>query len=218
MSGNNSADSLLSMFLFESTQLLEQLEETILDTEKRNNYTEEDINEIFRIMHTIKGSSAMMEYNNISRLAHSLEDLFDFLREGEVEGIDYRALSDLVFANVDFTKEQIQKIESGDTADDDPSQIVDDNREFLELVKNKKLPEEAKELDSANINLDQTQIIEKQEENNKELDDNQYTYSYKGTIHFTEDCEMENMRGFSVINNLDEIAGEIQSIPEDLME
>ena len=40
----------------------------------------------------------MMQYHNISKLAHALEDLFDFLRAEEEVDIDYTALSDLVFA------------------------------------------------------------------------------------------------------------------------
>ena len=81
MSYNYSSEPLLDMFLFETTQLLEQLEACILNTEKNATYTEDDINEIFRIMHTIKGSSAMMKYNNISKLAHAMEDLFDYIKD-----------------------------------------------------------------------------------------------------------------------------------------
>ena len=68
------------MFLFETSQLLEQLEQLILTCEKSNCYTEDTVNEIFRIMHTIKGSSAMMMQDSISTISHSMEDLFYFLR------------------------------------------------------------------------------------------------------------------------------------------
>ena len=49
----NPNDSLLEMFLFETTENTKQLEKIILDTEKRM-FSESAINEIFRIMHTIK--------------------------------------------------------------------------------------------------------------------------------------------------------------------
>lgn len=66
---------MLELFIFETYQLIDQLEQALLDFEKGNKL-EDSINEIFRIMHTIKGSAAMMLYDNISTLAHSMEDLF----------------------------------------------------------------------------------------------------------------------------------------------
>lgn len=60
MSDTSSNDSLLDMYIFETSQNIEQLEQSILTSEQSNGYTQEAINEIFRLMHTIKGSSAMM--------------------------------------------------------------------------------------------------------------------------------------------------------------
>ena len=205
MSINYSGDSLLGMFLFETTQLLEQLEENILNSENKAKYTQDDINEIFRIMHTIKGSAAMMQFNNISKLAHSLEDLFDFLRDGESANIDYSALSDLVFENVDFINDQVGRIEAGATEDEDASDLINSNREYLNFINNGDLSENIKDNDATDT--------QDEKRGNKE-----YTYLYKAVIHFSEGCKMENIRAFAVINNLDEIAGEIHHNPEELME
>ena len=67
-------NSLMDMFVFETTQLIDQLETILIDSETRG--ISENIDEIFRIMHTIKGSAAMMQFDDISHLAHSIEDLF----------------------------------------------------------------------------------------------------------------------------------------------
>jgi Chemotaxis protein histidine kinase and related kinases len=83
---------MLDVYLFETTQNVEQLEAAIFDSEKSSGYSIEMINEIFRIMHTIKGSSAMMLFNNISTLAHRLEDVFFFLREQKDFEYDYEVL------------------------------------------------------------------------------------------------------------------------------
>ena len=58
-------EAMVDVYIFETTGLLEQLDEILLRTEKANKFTEEDINEIFRIMHTVKGSSAMMGFENL---------------------------------------------------------------------------------------------------------------------------------------------------------
>jgi two-component system chemotaxis sensor kinase CheA len=57
------------MFIFETEQNIEQLEQIIIDSEDQRAYSSDSVNEIFRIMHTIKGSAAMMSFNEISSLA-----------------------------------------------------------------------------------------------------------------------------------------------------
>jgi len=103
-------DSMLEMYLFESATLLEQLDEILLMSEKSMKLPQEDINEIFRIMHTIKGSSAMMEYNAISYTAHKLEDLFFIIRENGIRDTLFGELFDLVLKVSDFLKEEVEKI------------------------------------------------------------------------------------------------------------
>ena len=50
--------------------------------QKDNDYLEdESIHEIFRAMHTIKGISGMMMFDEITKMAHKLEDVLFYLRE-----------------------------------------------------------------------------------------------------------------------------------------
>ena len=56
-------DNMLEMYLYETNTLMEQLDELLIEAEKNEAFTTNDVNEIFRIMHTIKGSSAMMEFS-----------------------------------------------------------------------------------------------------------------------------------------------------------
>ena len=104
MADNNINEPMLEMYIFETSQMLDQLEQAIMASEKTGKYEQDAINEIFRFMHTIKGSSAMMLYNNIGTLAHSVEDLFYFLREKNPQVVNCSELSDLVFEAVDFIK------------------------------------------------------------------------------------------------------------------
>jgi channel protein (hemolysin III family) len=66
LSNQNINEPMLEMYLYETMQILDQLEQAIMANEKQSSYTEEAINEIFRFMHTIKGSSAMMLFNDIA--------------------------------------------------------------------------------------------------------------------------------------------------------
>ena len=114
MSNQYANEPMLEMYIFETSQLLEQLEQAIIANEKACSYSQDAINEIFRFMHTIKGSSAMMLFNDIGALAHVIEDLFYFLREKKPKKVDYETLSDLVLEGVDFIKVEVEKIKSGD--------------------------------------------------------------------------------------------------------
>lgn len=63
-----------------------QLSAVLLDTEKKNAFSGE-VFTVFSGMHTIKSSSAMMGLQELSSMAHKLEDLFAYYREnfGKIE-------------------------------------------------------------------------------------------------------------------------------------
>ena len=65
MAEDFSADGMLDMYLYENGQLLEQLEATTLEKKDADSFDEADINEFFRVMHTIKGSSGIMMFDDI---------------------------------------------------------------------------------------------------------------------------------------------------------
>ena len=92
-----SMEAMADTYIFETTTMLEQLDEILMRTEKENDMSEEDINEIFRIMHTIKGSSAMMGLENMSTLGHSVEDMFFVLRENKKLAKNISHMYELVF-------------------------------------------------------------------------------------------------------------------------
>lgn len=123
------------MFIFETIQLIEQLEQIILASEKVNGFDLHAINEIFRTMHTIKGSSAMMMFNNISTVSHSMEDIFCFLREENPENIEWSKLFDLVLEVVDYIKDEINKIKNGDDTATSPEKLLEELKNYLFSLK-----------------------------------------------------------------------------------
>ena len=73
-------EGMLDMFLFESGQLVENIETLALEHKDDDKFDDDAINEIFRAMHTIKGSSGIMMYTNITTVSHTLEDVFYYIR------------------------------------------------------------------------------------------------------------------------------------------
>lgn len=207
------SEPLLDMFIFETSQLIEQLEQDIICSEKENSFNEFAINEIFRIMHTIKGSSAMMHFNNISTLAHSIEDLFYFLREENPQDIDCSTLCDLVLEGVDFIKVEIEKIKNGDNADGDALILINGNKDFLSRLKQISSSTDANET-KLHTSSETEQICINLHNGSTSC----YKNLYKAVIRFDEGCEMENVRAFNIIHNLKNITNEICHIPQNIVD
>jgi two-component system, chemotaxis family, sensor kinase CheA len=73
----------LSVFLEETDEELKLLDEDLILLEK-SGLKPEIIQEIFRAAHTLKGSSAMLGYKEMSQVAHAMETILDMLRSGKL--------------------------------------------------------------------------------------------------------------------------------------
>jgi len=205
-------DPMLDVFIFETQQLLESLEETLLQSEKEKNMTEDHINEIFRIMHTIKGSASMMSFDNLAKLAHALEDMFDKIREGKtrkdadaVEGV-----AELCLAAGDKFKAEVDKLLSGGESDGDFTDLSAKIHRYLETI-----------LGSAPApGSDSGGGGDEAASGGQAGDDSSFTDFgtplYKIKIEFEAGCQMENLRAFGVVTTLTEHCQNILHKPEDL--
>ncbi|MBU3170500.1 chemotaxis protein CheA [Clostridium estertheticum] len=202
---------MLEIYLFEATQLMEQLEEISIKCEKNKSIDTEHINEIFRIMHTIKSSSAMMMFNNISVLAHSMEDLFYFIRENKAVNIDFESLFDLVLLGIDFIKGEVLKIDNDEAADGPSEELVLKSSNLLTVMKSansvtlEEVAPQPKEVTKFYISTYEDQDLEARQK-------------YTVRIFYEDGCEMENVRAYTVIHNLKDIVSEMYYIPEDIIE
>ena len=212
MSEQYTNEPMLDMFLFETEQLIAQLEQIILSSEKGSCFTPTAINDIFRIMHTVKGSSAMMMFSNISTLSHSMEDIFYFLREDKPENIDCTQLSDLVLEGIDFIKVEIEKIKNGDPTDENPSMITTSLKNFLSTLKKDNNSNTFRDKDELKENNQKYYIMQ-----DKAITAI-YSNSFKAVIYFDDGCEMENIRAYTIIRNLKEITNDFYYFPEDIID
>ncbi|OOM16289.1 Hpt domain-containing protein [Clostridium saccharobutylicum] len=74
----------MSMFLEESLENLQTLNESLLELEQNPEDTDK-VNEIFRVAHTIKGMAATMGFTDLAELTHKMEDVLAEFREGELK-------------------------------------------------------------------------------------------------------------------------------------
>ena len=132
-------DNMLEVYLYETHSLLEQLDELLIEAEKNEDFTTNDVNEIFRIMHTIKGSSAMMEFSTLMEIAHHIEDLFFYIRENGLDSLSHEHKSDLfnlMFQSTDALRDEVEKLENNEPLSSNIDQIITDINSFLEKISN----------------------------------------------------------------------------------
>jgi len=95
-------EELKAQFVEDAKELLKDLENKIFDLES-NALDKSVIEDVFRVMHNLKGASGMYGFDNIGKLTHDLETVYDLVREGVVS-ID-KQIIDVTFASVDILKE-----------------------------------------------------------------------------------------------------------------
>lgn len=202
-------DSMLDVYLFENEQLLEQLQDRVLDQKDDDCFDEESINEIFRTMHTIKGSSGIMMFDNITAVSHKLEDVFYFLRESHPENEPHLELVDHVLEVQDFISGEMEKIKNGDSPDGDPSKIIADLDQFLDKIKNSGKETEEKEI-PANTHEEPKRFYIAPVATSA-------SRFYKIYITFFPETEMANVHAYKTVYALKEIAEDLLYSPEDLL-
>nr|WP_234778721.1 chemotaxis protein CheA [Clostridioides difficile] len=197
---------MLDMFIFETSLLLEQLDEIMIQIEKEKEFTHNNINETFRIMHTIKGSASMMGLDNISALAHSVEDLFYAIREGKIEVLDNDLLFDLVFQSLDFIRRDIDELQSRGCISSDYSNFIEGIEEYVSTLE---LSSSMKSKDNANL----------ESTDEKEAIDSNFEYKEDSDvvkIIFEQGCMMENVRAFMLVFELRDYCEFIDFYPKDV--
>ena len=141
-----SSNDILDMYIYETNTLLEQLENIVLDAEKGNTFSQENVNEIFRIMHTIKGSSAMMEFDSLAAVAHRIEDMFFIVRENTMDVVSEAnrpAMFDLMFHAIDYFREEMEKVEAEQPLNKDVDSFLANINSLIAKIKGEEEPEPA---------------------------------------------------------------------------
>ena len=227
---DNVMEGMLETYLFETNDLLDRLDEMLVADEKEGEMSTDDVNEIFRIMHTIKGSSAMMEFTSISVIAHKMEDLFFFIRDKGIDSLDAtekRDLFNLLFRSEDNLRSEMSKVENGEPLEENVDALSKIIVDFLAQLSSgvKKPAESASEADAAPAGAEAAEASgsEAPAPSNVDLvnaqlsglpnDKDASTFIH---IFLEEGVGMENLRAFMIVNAVKECEIDFRFYPEDM--
>ena len=198
----------MNMFLEESMDNLQTLNESLLELEKNPNDVDK-VNEIFRVAHTIKGMAATMGFTDIAELTHKMEDVLSKFRDGQLNVT--QEVVTVLFDCLDTLERMVSNIEEGTDSSVDIEAIikslhnisqvkdVDENKEKETLVKLEK--------DNCSMELnDYDMSIIKQAQ---EKDFNAIELS----ITLSENTLLKSARAFLIVKDLEQIGEIIKSKP-----
>jgi two-component system chemotaxis sensor kinase CheA len=111
---------LLEQFLAESSEFSQGIGEKLMQLEDAPN-DRDVMNELFRLMHTLKGNSGLFTFPEMTRVLHAGEDLLGLVRSGQI--VYSRRLADRLLDAMDFVMVLCGDIET--TEKIDPSRAED---------------------------------------------------------------------------------------------
>lgn len=199
---------MLDMYLFENGQLLERLQEIVLEQKDEDCFDDDSINEIFRTMHTIKGSSGVMMFDEITKISHKLEDVFFYLRESKPTNVPHLELVEYVLQVADFIMAELDKLQNGESADASSAELVAQIDTFLTAIKNGE--GEKDKVIKENVHEEPMQFYIAPMATSA-------SHFYKIYLTFHEDVQLANVHAYKTVYALKEIAEDLLHYPEDII-
>lgn len=118
---------LLQQFVSETRDLLQSISEQLLEVEKADD-KQTTLNELFRIVHTLKGNTGLFEFPDLTRVLHAGEDVMSEARERPE--IWDQALTDLLFESMDYVSSFCDSLEENN------GEPTSDSKAATQLSKN----------------------------------------------------------------------------------
>ena len=205
MADEFSTDDMLDTYLFESRQLLGRLQEIVLEQKDAEYFDKDSIHEIFRILHTLKGSAGIMMFDDIMEVAHKLEDIFFYLRECHPRNVPHVELVEHVFAVVDFITNELDKLQNGETADGDANRMTASIDTFLDSIKG-----EEKKIIKENVHVEPQQFY-------IAPITTKASHFYKIRLTYKPEKSLINIHAYKIAYALKEIAEDLRYSPENII-
>lgn len=112
-------DILQNIFIEEAWKSINKIELIIKIGINSNSFDIDEINELFRVVHGLKGSASMMGYMAIAQAAHSTEELYIYIRRNKCSDDDIKTIINLTIEVTQYLRKEILNIEKTGVTDSD---------------------------------------------------------------------------------------------------
>ncbi len=135
---------ILEDFLIEAFELVEQIDQDLVELEN-NPEDLELLNRIFRVAHTVKGSSSFLNFDVLTKLTHHMEDVLNKARRDELKITP--EIMDVILESVDMMKGLLEAIKETGTDQNSGIEIEDICNRF-DAISEGRSPEEISSSDN----------------------------------------------------------------------
>ena len=207
----------INMFVDEAMENLKNLNQLLLQLEM-NKSDASLLNGIFRIMHTLKGMSSTMGFEQMAELTHAAEDVMQEVKNGKTVLNEH--LINCLFLTMDTLENHVKEIlNNGNEGMKNYDELLRDLREIVENKGNSKNGSEFnggienKEGSIVLNSSDKIMQLDTYVENAIKKAHEMGFYVYKITIHLDKGCILKAARAFVVFKTLEEHSDIIKSEP-----
>ena len=201
-------DKYQELFFEESDEYLEILNDRILVLEE-NPEDSSIIDEIFRSAHTLKGMAATMGYDDMAKLTHSMENVFELFRSHQKKvSTD---IINLIFKCLDRLSDIVEDLREGNSGEKDISDLIDE-LEAVHSDKEEQPKDMKKNLKTEELSSSDFMVIKEARAKGYE--------AYDILVEISEDCTLKGPRAFLIVTKLKEVGELLASFPavEDLQD
>ncbi|KJU85411.1 signal transducing histidine kinase, homodimeric domain protein [Candidatus Magnetobacterium bavaricum] len=114
-------DEIISDFLIETTELIEELSQKFVELET-NRDNQALVNDIFRSVHTIKGASGFLGFTQMVQLTHITESVLKKIKDGDI--LLTPGIMDVILESIDMVKILLEHIKQKDDVEEDLTSIL----------------------------------------------------------------------------------------------
>ncbi|MBU3159072.1 chemotaxis protein CheA [Clostridium frigoris] len=203
----------MSMFLEESMENLQTLNESLLELEQ-NPEDIDKLNEIFRVAHTIKGMAATMGFSQMAELTHNMENILSEFREGKLKVTE--KVVTVLFRCLDTLEKMVNNISEDISEDISIDEILKDLHEMAEIGENPKVEEKKIEKipqKASNSDMGERVILNEYDiDVIKQAKEKMYN-AFDIKILISENTLLKAARAFLIFKSLEEYGEIIKSVP-----
>lgn len=142
MAGGNVMDSMMGIFYEQSSRLIGELRTDFSNYHDEEKYGQDLIQEVFRVVHTLKADAAMMLFDGIAYISKKFENLLYCFRNGSKVIEDTKRFDNVLCEYMNYVEMELTKIPSGKVMKEPPEHIAKDIDDYVvKLKKQYKLAE-----------------------------------------------------------------------------
>ncbi|PNR97375.1 chemotaxis protein CheA [Petrotoga olearia] len=207
-------DVYLNVFLEESKENIQELNDLLLELEKDKSNLE-IINEIFRVIHTLKGMAGTMEFDTLAKFSHKLENVLDSLRNKKIDLTD--DLMDFLFKASDALEESISDIAQGGKGGIEKlEKLLDKIDSYGELTGSSKPPKDKITEKEENLDKQRNNLYSKMDNETKELLEKVFKKAKERNLNFLilnvileDGVQLKQARAYAIHHKLEDNGCEI---------